>query len=65
MAGTEDVVLVQLATRIPKPLHRERLLKPHCVTTETSVMDFVTKARRSSRVKVSPRRSGATRRHEL
>jgi hypothetical protein len=32
----------QLATRIPKPLHRE--LKLHCVTAETSVMDFVTKA---------------------
>ncbi len=42
MAGSDNVVWVQLATRIPKPLHRE--LKLHCVTTETSVMDFVTKA---------------------
>ena len=42
MAGSEPVVWVQLATRIPKPLHRE--LKLHCVTAEKSVMDFVTKA---------------------
>ena len=42
MAGTEDVVWVQLATRIPKLLHRE--LRLHCVTTETSIMDFVTNA---------------------
>jgi len=42
MARSEDVVWVQLATRIPKSLHRD--LKLHCVTAETSVMDFVTKA---------------------
>jgi predicted HicB family RNase H-like nuclease len=42
MAGSEPVVWVQLATRIPKALHRD--LKLHCVTAETSVMDFVTKA---------------------
>ena len=42
MAGTEDVVWVQLATRIPKSLHRK--LRLHCVTAETSVMDFVTTA---------------------
>jgi predicted HicB family RNase H-like nuclease len=41
MAGL-DVELVQLASRIPKPLHRK--LKLHCVSVETSVMDFVTKA---------------------
>jgi predicted HicB family RNase H-like nuclease len=41
MAGI-DVEWVQLATRIPKPLHRE--LKLHCVTADTSVMHFVTKA---------------------
>ncbi len=33
---------VQLATRIPKTLHRE--LKLHCVTHETTVMDFVVAA---------------------
>jgi hypothetical protein len=32
----------QLATRIPKELHRR--LKLHCVTHDTSMMDFVTKA---------------------
>lgn len=37
-----DEVWVQLATRIPKKLHRD--LKLHCVQSETSVMDFVTKA---------------------
>ena len=42
MAESEAVVWVQLATRIPKALHRE--LKLHCVTAETSVMDFVVKA---------------------
>lgn len=30
---------VQLATRIPKTLHRS--MKLHCVTAETSVMEFV------------------------
>jgi hypothetical protein len=42
MAGTEDVVWVQLATRIPKKLHRN--LKLHCVETGTSVMAFVSNA---------------------
>ena len=39
MAKTEEV-WTQLATRIPKELHRR--LKLHCVTHHTSVMDFVT-----------------------
>ena len=42
MAKGEEVVWVQLATRIPKVLHRK--LRLHCVTAEASVMDFVTKA---------------------
>jgi predicted HicB family RNase H-like nuclease len=42
MARNEEVVWVQLATRIPKSLHQE--LKVHCVTAETSVMHFVTQA---------------------
>jgi predicted HicB family RNase H-like nuclease len=42
MAGSDETVWVQLATRIPKSLHRD--LKVHCVTASTSVMDFVTKA---------------------
>jgi predicted HicB family RNase H-like nuclease len=35
----EDEVLVQLATRVPRDLHRE--IKLHCVGTGISVMDFV------------------------
>lgn len=42
MAGGETVVQVQLATRIPKSLHRQ--LRLHCVTTDTSVMEFVVQA---------------------
>jgi hypothetical protein len=34
--------LTQLATRIPKELHHR--LKLHCVTHDTPVMEFVTKA---------------------
>jgi len=37
--ATEGEVWVQLATRIPKQLHRE--LKLHCVKSDVSVMDFV------------------------
>jgi predicted HicB family RNase H-like nuclease len=37
-----DSVWVQLATRIPKALHRE--LKLHCVRTDTSVQAFVVAA---------------------
>jgi predicted HicB family RNase H-like nuclease len=43
MARTEeDDVLVQLATRVPKNLHRE--IKVHCVSSGTSVMQFVVEA---------------------
>jgi predicted HicB family RNase H-like nuclease len=42
MAGSEAVVQVQLATRIPKSLHRK--LRLHCVTADRSVMDFVVQA---------------------
>ena len=35
----DDHVWVQLATRIPKELHRQ--LKLHCVQTDTSLMEFV------------------------
>jgi hypothetical protein len=38
----DDQVWVQLATRIPKELHRR--LKLHCVETDESVMGFVVKA---------------------
>jgi predicted HicB family RNase H-like nuclease len=35
----DDDVLIQLATRIPKSLHRQ--IKLHCVSTGISVMEFV------------------------
>lgn len=38
----EDDVLIQLATRIPKGLHRE--IKLFCVQTGISVMEFVAEA---------------------
>ena len=41
MAKAEEP-LTQLATRIPKELHRR--LKLHCVTHEIAVQDFVTQA---------------------
>jgi predicted HicB family RNase H-like nuclease len=37
-----DDAVVQLATRIPKELHRR--LKLHCVTNDLSLMDFVVAA---------------------
>ena len=42
MKTSDDEAWVQLATRIPKSLHRS--MKLHCVTAESSVMDFVVKA---------------------
>ena len=41
---TEYEAWTQLATRIPKALHRK--LRLHCVITQTSVMDFVISALR-------------------
>ena len=35
----EPEACVQLATRVPATLHRQ--MKLHCVTAETSIMDFV------------------------
>jgi predicted HicB family RNase H-like nuclease len=40
--AADEQVWVQLATRIPKSLHRE--LKVHCVRAEESVMGFVVQA---------------------
>ena len=42
MAASEGEIWVQLATRIPKHLHRE--LKLYCVKSDVSVMDFVVSA---------------------
>jgi hypothetical protein len=40
--ASDAEVWVQLATRIPKQLHRE--LKLYCVKSDVSVMDFVVSA---------------------
>ena len=40
--AAENEVWVQLATRIPKTLHRE--LKLYCVKSDVSVMEFVVSA---------------------
>ena len=37
-----EIIFTQLATRIPKDLHRE--VKQQCVADDTSVMAFVTAA---------------------
>jgi len=42
MARRDEEPRVQLATRIPKELHRR--LKLHCVTHEIAVQDFVAEA---------------------
>jgi hypothetical protein len=54
MPDREDEAWVQLATRIPKTLHRE--LKLHCVHADTSVMEFVVEALREKLAKASGRR---------
>mgnify|MGYP001367725695 CR=1 FL=1 len=61
--ATEGEVWVQLATRIPKVLHRE--LKLYCVKSDVSVMDFVVgalqdKLSRESRGSSGKRRSRAS-----
>jgi predicted HicB family RNase H-like nuclease len=55
MADKDDDVLIQLATRIPKTLHRE--IKLHCVSQGISVMEFVAAA-----LEDRLRKSGAKRR---
>jgi hypothetical protein len=52
MARNDAEPWVQLATRIPKALHRE--LKLHCVQREMPVMDFVTQAIREKLTAPSP-----------
>jgi predicted HicB family RNase H-like nuclease len=50
----DDEVLIQLATRIPKGLHRE--IKLHCVQTGISVMEFVAAALEEKLKKTGARR---------
>ena len=54
MAEGADVDWMQLATRIPKSLHRQ--LRLHCIAAETSVMAFVADAIREK----LPPAAGAT-----
>ena len=57
----EDDILIQLATRIPKGLHRE--IKLFCVQGSISVMEFVAAALEEKLRKSAPRgsRRGTTR----
>lgn len=57
MAKAADEVWVQLATRIPKELHRR--LKLHCVQTDTSVMEFVVSSLDEKLAKVGGRKRAA------
>jgi len=54
MAERQDEPWTQLATRIPKPLHRE--LKLYCVQEDVRLMDFVVAAIRE---KLAPRKRAA------
>ena len=53
--GPGDVVFVQLATRIPRDLHRQ--VKLICVRTEDSVMNFVVRALTTELAKTSKKKS--------
>jgi len=62
MATRDDEPQVQLSTRIPKDLQHR--LKLHCVETETSLMDFVTRALRERLDRRGTRTRGARRREK-
>jgi predicted HicB family RNase H-like nuclease len=55
MPAEESLRWVQLATRIPKTLHRA--LKLRCVETDVSLMAFVVEAIREQLARVAPRRA--------
>ena len=57
MPSRSDEPWVQLATRIPKTLHRQ--LKLHCVQTDASVMDFVVQSLEEKLGKARGRKRGA------
>ena len=62
MPNETDDVWVQLATRVPKRIHRA--LKVYCVTADVSLMSFVTaalreKIERDSGAKTERRRANA------
>jgi len=59
MAKGEELMWIQLATRIPKELHRQ--LKLHCVETDTSLMEFVVSSIEEKLAKATGRkRAGST-----
>ena len=63
MLANDNEVWVQLATRIPKTVHRA--LKLHCVRSDTSVMAFVVAAVQEKIAREAtdrPRRTKAARR---
>jgi predicted HicB family RNase H-like nuclease len=57
MPDRTDEACVQLATRIPKGLHRQ--LKLHCVEADTSVMEFVVASLKEKLAKVGRKRGAA------
>jgi len=57
MTRRDEEPWVQLATRIPKTLHRQ--LKLHCVTSDTSVMDFVVESLEEKLARVGGRKRSA------
>ena len=59
MAGRIEEPQVQLATRIPRALHRQ--LKLYCVHNDTSVMDFVVGAIRDRLTREKGRKRGRPR----
>ena len=56
MPKRDDEPWVQLATRIPKTLHRQ--LKLHCVMSDTSVMEFVVSSLEERLARESGRKRG-------
>ena len=54
MMERDDEVWVQLATRVPKTLHRQ--LKVQCVEKDASVMEFVVSALREKLARESGRK---------
>lgn len=58
--SNDGEVWVQLATRIPKALHRE--LKLHCVKSDVSVMEFVVRALEEKLAREQGRGSGERKR---
>jgi hypothetical protein len=56
--AADDEPWVQLATRIPKGLHRE--LKLYCVKTESTVMEFLVQALTEKLKKDTGRRQRST-----